>query len=913
MQLFLHTKKGLALLLGMAMMLMLAGCGADSAFDNNVKGSGLEVTVSPADGATNVFLNTDITGTFNKDIRQDTLIEGTTFYLLDPNNNMVPGSWSYLNKVLRFKPDANLTENTTYRFVITNGIRATDYARLGGDVVTQFTTGTLLGLTVTLNPQQGDTNVSLNPNITATFNEPVDIASVDGNSFYLLDKNDVKVPVTSIEHTDDNTTLILKLASNLAPFETYTTVVTTDVTAPTGHMLAADEEAMFVTGDWLHLAVSINPPDGATNVPINTMITATFNKPMDLSTLNSGNIYLMDENGTHVPGTLHTATDASGNTVVTFILDPGTTLAPNSDYTFVVENDVTSLDGEQLGTDETSTFTTGTQTELQVYIVPADGETGVAVTDNIVAYFNEDVNDTTLDGTTFYLENNVTGVIPGAISYDGANYIAVFNPDANLTAYTTYTFTVTTGVEAVNGDTLASDASSTFTTGNLIRVIDAAVFTMNSNAATVDTNESSVLGGLTGNLLGTQLQVDAAGVQGLAETDVQFVGFVTGLANEVNATTIEDLVDSNLTVTQALQVLADQYGAIPAGPAQDVINQLIAAIDSNGTDQTINVSDLLQFPASMLPMDVTELVSTEDLAAATTDGIAILSGLNSALMPVAESIIEVPLDLAGLLGADGTLRAQLVSPAAYAVMVEGDTIKASQSRIQLHLQVDGGLLTGLLGSLTDLLNTLLLGLVTIDVPTLVDIPLYIVLAEAEGTLETLSVDEIVMAVQNGLAKIYLGAIPDDIFFSDQVIGAEDFDAVSLLDLNLTVLGIPTPIKVDVKAFANGSPSAFTPMNFMPINVAQTDSAFAPLGDTTDALVADLVANLELNVTVGALTLGTSDPLLGTILGSVTDLLANTIVPALSPVLNSVSELLGTYTGRADVTMLGLIEHYIVQP
>ncbi|WP_345970683.1 Ig-like domain-containing protein [Sulfurimonas sp. HSL1-6] len=885
MQLFLQTKKGLALFLGMAMMFMLAGCGADSAFDNNVKGSGLEVTVSPADGATDVFLNTDITGTFNKDLQQATLIEGTTFYLLDPNNSMVPGSWSYLNKVLRFKPDANLTANTTYRFVITNGIRATDYSRLGGDVVTQFTTGTGLGLNVTLNPQQGDSNVSLNPNITATFNEPVDLATVTNNSFYLLDGNSVKVPVTKIDHTDDNTTLILKLASNLVPFSTYTTVVTTAVSAPNGHTLAADETAMFVTGNWLRLAVTIMPSDGTTGVPINTMVTATFNKPMDLSTLNSGNIYLMDENGTHVPGTLHTGTDANGNTVVTFILDPGTTLVPNSDYTFMVENDVTSLDGEQLGTDETSTFTTGTQTELQVYIVPMDGATGVPVSDDIVAYFNEDVNETTLDAATFYLENSGGGLLPGTIGYDSGNYIAVFNPDANLTAYNTYTFTVTTGVAAVNGDTLASDVNSTFTTGNLIRVIDAAVFSMGTTAVAADTNESA-LNGVTGNLLGTNISLGVDGVQGLVAATINYEGLVAALSGETNSTTVQELVDSNVSLTTLLQIISDQ---MPAGPGKDAVDQIAQAVADQGLDQPVAIGDLLQFPDSVLPANVTDVLAMDGISAAEANVVSVLSSVNAALAPITQSVIEIPLSIPGLTDGNSTLRAQLVSPPTIALMVPGDTIRASQARIQLKLTLTGS-------ALTDLLS--LLGLGT---DAILNIPLYIVLGAAEGNLTTLSVDDVAMAVQNGLASIYLGTIPDDQFFSDQPLTADSFAPVDLINL----LGLAT---VTAKAYAVGD-SNNTTMHFLPINVPQMESAFAPLGDTTGSLLGTLTSNLELQVTLLGL------PLLdvSALAGALSDLLVNTLAPALSPILNMLSGALGAYSGQADVTMLSLIEHYIEQP
>jgi len=894
MRFILQTKKGLALFLGLAVTFMLAGCGADSVFDNNIDGSGLTVEVKP-DGTTPVVLNTDITGTFNKDVQQSTLIKDTTVYLLDPNGNKLAGTLTYLNKVMRFKPAADLLPNTTYRFVITNDVRGTDTSQLGADKITEFTTGTGFGLTVTLNPKDNDTNVSLNPKITATFNEAVKISTLTASNFYLKDSNGAIVP-TTIEHTDDNVTGILKLASNLTKYSAYTIVVTKLVESVNGYNLANDENATFLTGDWLRLAVTIVPSNGTTNVPIDTMITATFNKPMDTSTLNSGNIYLVDENGTHVPGELYTNTNASGNTVVTFRLKPGFTLAPNSDYTFVVENDVTALDGEQLGTDEKSTFRTGTQTELQVILQPADGASSVPVSSNMIAYFNEDINATTLTAATFHLENNVTGAVPGTISYDSGNYIALLNPDANLTAYGSFTFTVTTGVTALNGNTLASDKSSTFTTGNLIRVLDAAVFTMNSNGATVDTNQSDLLGSIVGNLLGIQLQVDADGVQGLAEADISFNGLLQGIASDVNATTIQQLLNSNISLTSLLQIISDQLGALPAGPAQGVIDQLIAAIDSNGTNQLIPVGDLLQFPVDMLPLNVSDVLALGGFSGASTNAFALLSAVNALLAPITESIIEVPLGIPGLTDENSTLRLQLVRPAEYAVMKQGDTIRSAEARIQLNLGVNGSLVSGLLALLGGTGNEL------------VNIPLYVVLGSAEGNLTELSPDAVKMAVQNGLASVYLGSIPDNIFFSNTPIGPDDFNATTLVDLSL--LGVQIA-KVEAKAYAQGDHNN-TVMNFLPVNVAQTDSAFSPLGDTTNTLVGTLTSNLELKVTLLGIELGTGDALLGNILASVTGLLGN-LVLNLAPTLNAISDLLGAYTGRADVTMLSLIEHYIEQP
>ena len=66
------------------------------------------------------------------------------------------------------------------------------------------------------------------------------------------------------------------------------------------------------------------------------------------------------------------------------------------------------------------------------------------------------------DGT---MTNGILNGIPGTVSYDSINHIAVFTPAASLGAGTRYTATIITGVKDLAGNPLANDFAWCFVTG----------------------------------------------------------------------------------------------------------------------------------------------------------------------------------------------------------------------------------------------------------------------------------------------------------------------------------------------------------------------------------------------------------------------------------------------------------------
>ena len=98
-------------------------------------------------------------------------------------------------------------------------------------------------------------------------------------------------------------------------------------------------------------------------------------------------------------------------------------------------------------------------------VVPASAATGVALNSGINATFSEAMNPSTVNTTTFTLLQGTTPV-SASVTLSGTN--AVLIPASNLTASTTYTASITTGVQDLAGNALAATQTWSFTTSTLI-------------------------------------------------------------------------------------------------------------------------------------------------------------------------------------------------------------------------------------------------------------------------------------------------------------------------------------------------------------------------------------------------------------------------------------------------------------
>lgn len=115
---------------------------------------------------------------------------------------------------------------------------------------------------------------------------------------------------------------------------------------------------------------------------------------------------------------------------------------------------------------------------------PFQDDSNVSLNTNITAFFNKELNTSTVNETTFTLTNS-TGTVAGTVGY--ANKAMIFNPTADLSSGL-HTATITTGVTDSEGNALATDYIWSFTTGADSDNIAPTV--VSTNPDTNDTNVS---------------------------------------------------------------------------------------------------------------------------------------------------------------------------------------------------------------------------------------------------------------------------------------------------------------------------------------------------------------------------------------------------------------------------------------
>jgi Ice-binding-like/Bacterial Ig-like domain len=306
-------------------------------------------------------------------------------------------------------------------------------------------------------PANAATGVPSNQVITATFNQAMDPATITTATFTLMHG---ATPVAGTV-TYSGTTATFTPASGLLPNTTYTATVTAGAKNLYSEALVAGP----VPNPWTFttamppdttapMIILTNPADGATAVPVNQAITATFSEAMNPATITTATFTLM-QGVTPVTGTVTYA-----GTTATFT--PTSALLPNTPYTAAVSAAATDLAGNALIAGPVPnpwSFTTGAAPDTTAPVIiltnPADGATGVAINSTINATFSEAMNPATINAATFTLMLGASPVA-GTVSYNAINQIATFTPAANLAINATYTALVTTGATDLAGNALAA-------------------------------------------------------------------------------------------------------------------------------------------------------------------------------------------------------------------------------------------------------------------------------------------------------------------------------------------------------------------------------------------------------------------------------------------------------------------------
>jgi hypothetical protein len=207
------------------------------------------------------------------------------------------------------------------------------------------------------------------------------------------------------------------------------------------------------------LVVTTSPADDASGVPLNKVITATFNEDMNEATITttSFTVEAPAKGAMAIAGTITYADKTASFT-------PSSPLTPNTTYTGTIMTSVKDLTGNSLQANYIWTFNTGTIPAVSS-TDPINLATGVALNKVISATFSETMDPSTITSTTFILMDG-TNSIPGALAYSGL--VATFTPTSPLLLGKTYTVTISTGAKNLIAIPLSNNHVWTFSTGAVI-------------------------------------------------------------------------------------------------------------------------------------------------------------------------------------------------------------------------------------------------------------------------------------------------------------------------------------------------------------------------------------------------------------------------------------------------------------
>ena len=450
------------------------------------------VIIGPPNNATGVGTNAYFRFQFSKPADRTTINASTI--QITTGGNPIPGSFSYnySNADLwgvNFQPLNPLPVSSTIS-IVTNGIL--DYA---GNTFTpanvSFTTAAgpdYSPPSVSLDFGNGQTGVGTNASFTCLYSEAMDPSSVtSGNTYLWSYVTNARVPV-SYTWAPGLMAVTMTPTSPLWANSEYQYQCTGGIDL-TGNGQNGASSYFYTGAGSVALGpqlINANPPNGLTNVPLNTeegpwngtSLQLQFNTPVSSDSM--GNITLTPAGGSALPISVN---PVWGNTIAVISLP--WTLAPNTAYTFNASG-VTDLNGNPATGATTSTFTTGAGFDWTnagvISALPVNGVDSVPTSGATISVtFNEIMDPVLIDSNHIYLRNhNTNATIPTtlAVSNDTVGYTTTvtLTPTGVLDGNTIFDVVVTnpywcmTDVAGNNMNNCGGQVVTSFTTAAAVMV-----------------------------------------------------------------------------------------------------------------------------------------------------------------------------------------------------------------------------------------------------------------------------------------------------------------------------------------------------------------------------------------------------------------------------------------------------------
>ncbi|WP_321469812.1 Ig-like domain-containing protein [Halarcobacter sp.] len=213
----------------------------------------------PANSATGVALNSNIVVTFSEDMPREQMTS-SNIVLKDSSNNTINTTISFEWNTLTITPSSNLLANETYTLTLDSSLK--DFANNSLGTNTNISFDTVLSDTTpptisSSTPTNNDVNIGVSDNLTITFDEEVDVSTINDTNIVLRKVSDNSVIGTNVSYDNSTKTATVNPNVDLTDDTFYSLTVTTGVTDTSTNAFASNQTIDFMVGeDITHLGYS---------------------------------------------------------------------------------------------------------------------------------------------------------------------------------------------------------------------------------------------------------------------------------------------------------------------------------------------------------------------------------------------------------------------------------------------------------------------------------------------------------------------------------------------------------------------------------------------------------------------------------------------------------------------------------
>src|SRR3989449_167362 len=360
------------------------------------------IAQAPPNGAINVPLNTTVSATFSKPMNAATITTATFTLRAAGAAADVPATVTLnaAGTIATLTPTSPLTAGTVYTATVAATVTDTIATPLGTASTWSFITSAAPTV-IAQAPPNGAINVPLTTTVSATFSKPMNAATITTATFTLRAAGAAANVPATVTVNAAGTVATLTPPTPLAAGTIYTAPVASTVADTVGNPLGTNFVWSFTT-DVAPTVIARSPAPGASNVPLNTTVTATFSKPMAAASITTASFTLRAAGAAaDVPATV--TLDATG-TIAT--LTPTSPLALGTVYTATVSGTVTDVIGTPLGTNVAWSLYTTTLARVQqvsgltVFATSLPINLGKTTTSNTLLVGVETNNDVAISSIT---------------------------------------------------------------------------------------------------------------------------------------------------------------------------------------------------------------------------------------------------------------------------------------------------------------------------------------------------------------------------------------------------------------------------------------------------------------------------------------------------------------------------------